>query len=73
MDEARTMGRLRMRYQSAHDAVDAALRRAGYKPETLDALPENVRPGSQLADAIARLREADSLLTAAEERSPARR
>jgi hypothetical protein len=73
MDEARTMGRLRLRYQGAQDAVDAALRRAGYKPETLAALPEDVRPGSQLEEAIARLREADELLTAAEQRSPARR
>lgn len=73
MDEARTMGRLRMRYQSAEDAVDTALRRAGYNPAKLDALPEDVRPGSDLAEAIARLREADELLTAAEQRSPARR
>ena len=67
------MGRLWRRYYGAEEAVGHALRRAGYKPETLDALPADVRPGSDLAVAIARLHEADELLRAAEERSPARR
>ena len=66
------MGRLRMRERGAREAVDIALRRMGRDPSAPDAIPEDVAPGSDLARALAHWREADALLTAAEDRSPAR-
>lgn len=72
MDNSNTMSRLRLRVESARAAVDIALRRAGRDPSAADAIPEYVEPGSGLAHALARWREADQLLTAAEERSPTR-
>ena len=72
MLDSRTMGRIRLARLSARSDVDMALRRAGYDPATLDALPDPGTCDCALAEAIRRFQVADSELTAAEDRAPSR-
>ena len=72
MLDSRTMGRMWMNRASARETLRAELRRAGYDPATLDALPDPGECGCALAVAIRRFQAADSELTAAENRAPSR-
>lgn len=54
---------------SAHEAVTIALRRAGYDPRELDALPEPGECDCSLATAIRRWHEVNAALDAAQRRS----
>jgi hypothetical protein len=68
MPDSRAVMNLSQRVASAHAAVEQALRRAGYDPATLDALPEPGDCGCGLALAIREWRAANLALDAARER-----
>jgi hypothetical protein len=68
MPDQRAVNNLSQRVASAREAVDQALRRAGYDPATLDALPEPGECRCALALAIHEWRAATEELEAAHAR-----
>lgn len=69
MPDRRAMNALGQAYTSQREVVALALRRAGYDPDTLQALPDPDDCPPILAEEIRRFRELGERLDAAERRT----